>query len=88
MILAAIGDTPYNIILLLHILTALVAFAPVFTHPVLQRQFAGALSSDRSESLVVAMTVNSRRLYSPCLIVTGLLGFALAGMSDKVYSMS
>lgn len=87
MILAAVGDTPYRIVLLLHILTALIAFAPAFVHPLLGAQ-SKALDATNQGKVLGFIAGNGRRIYAPALIVTGLLGFALAGMSDDVFSMS
>ena len=84
MYLAVIGDTPYNIVLLLHILTAIVAFAPAFVHPILGGQSKSLDAAERSRWLGF-MLQNGRRIYAPALIVTGLLGFALQGMSDGVW---
>ncbi|MFT7645951.1 MAG: putative membrane protein [Candidatus Poriferisodalaceae bacterium] len=87
MLLAAVRDTPYNIMLILHILTAMAAFAPAFAHPLITtqgREFDGA----SRRTLMGFLVQNGRRVYAPALILNGLLGFALAGMSDKVYSMS
>ena len=85
MILAAPGDTPYNVMLLLHILALIVGFSPAFVHPIRSRQMAD--SSDRS-ALLRFMAANSMRIYSSGIIVAGLIGFGIAGMSDEVYKMS
>lgn len=82
---AAIGDTPYNVFLFLHILSAMIAFAPTFTHPVLVGQSRQLTERNR---LLAHIAGNERRIYSPALIVTGVLGFGLAGMSDDVYNLS
>lgn len=86
MILAAPGDTGYDIILLLHILTAMVAFAPAFVHPLLSRQ-SKAGGAQTTSSLLGSIADNGRKIYAPALILTGLLGFGVAGMSDDVYSV-
>lgn len=86
MIVAAVGDTAYNIVLLLHLLTVMVALSPAFVHPLLRNQMRAADRTER-QHLLINMAANLRRFYGPALIVTGLLGFALAGMSDKVHSM-
>jgi uncharacterized membrane protein len=86
-VIAAVGNTPYNIVLVLHILTAMAAMAPAFAHPFLASQ-SKALAAAEKQTLWGFMAANSRRIYAPSLIVNGLLGFALAGMSDKTYSMS
>lgn len=87
MTIAAIGDTPYNIVLILHILTAMVAFAPAFAHPILGGQ-AKTLDQKPRLTMLGFLVTNGRRIYAPALIVTGLLGFALSGMSSSVFKMS
>ncbi len=84
MIFAAPGDTGYDIMLLLHILTAMVAFAPVFVHPLLANQ---AGDGGVRGTLMGLFAGNGRRIYAPALILSGLLGFGVAGMSDEVYSV-
>ena len=87
MILAAVGDTAYNIVLLLHVLTMMVALSPAFVHPLLRSQVRAGDRTER-QHLMINMAANVRRVYGPSLIVTGLFGFALAGMSDRVHSLS
>ena len=87
MTFAAIGDTPYNIVLLLHVLMVVVALSPAFVHPLLRNQMRTGNKTEH-QHLIISMARNVRRLYSPALILSGLLGFALAGMSDKVHSMT
>ncbi len=84
---AAIGDTPYNIVLVLHILSALVAFAPAFVHPLLIQQSKGMDTGSR-QALLGHLMGNGRRMYGPALIINGLLGFALSGMSGGIYALS
>ena len=85
--LFAAGRTTYNIVELLHVLTVLVALAPVFVHPLLRKQMRAA-GGPGHQQLVVAMAANARRLYSPALIVAGLLGIALVEMSEDAISMT
>ena len=87
MILAAVGDTGYNIVLLLHILTAMAAFTPAFVNPLLGAQ-AKSLDPAHKRQVLGFLVQNGRRVYLPALVVTGLLGFALAGMSSDVYKLS
>ena len=84
---AAVRDTPYNIVLIVHILAGMVAFAPAFTHSLLVNQ-ANGLPDESRRSLWGYMAGNGRKLYSPALIVVGLAGFALSGMSEGVHSLS
>ena len=86
-VIAAIGDTPYNIILIVHVLLAMVAFAPAFIYPFVANQLTTVPAEQRS-SVWGFLMGNSRRIHAPALILTGLLGFALAGLSDGVYAMS
>lgn len=84
---AAVGDTPYNIVLFLHILTALVAFAPAVAHPALSTTMQKAGAGERP-AVFGYIAENTMRIYGSALIVSGLLGFGVAGMSDKLYKMS
>ncbi len=84
--LGLIGDTTYNIVLLLHILSAIVAFAPAFVHPFIANQMRdGGEGRTRLMGFIVQ---NGRQVYAPALIVTGLLGFFLQGLSDGVWEFS
>jgi uncharacterized membrane protein len=81
--LAAYRDTGYNVMLFLHIVTALVAFAPAFVHPLLTNQ-TKALDATTRGKVLGMIAGNGRRIYAPALILTGLFGFAMQGMSDGV----
>lgn len=85
MLLAEIGDTPYNIILFLHVVAMFVAFAPAFVHP-----FLNAQTSDypNRPQIWEAIAVRGQRIYGSALIIGGLLGFGVAGMSDSAISVS
>lgn len=85
MILAGIGDTGYNIMLFVHILLVMAAYAPAFVHPILSTQ---SKSLDTEQGKVLGFIAqNSQRIYSTALILAGLIGFGLVGMSDDVYSL-
>lgn len=92
MLLADIGDTGYNIILLLHILTMFVAFSPAFVHPFIEndtREMGAA-----RQRIFTGIASRGMKIYGSSLIVGGLLGFGVAGMSkapgtdELVYSVS
>ena len=87
MLFAVIRDTPYNIVLLLHILAVMVAFAPAFAHPLISQQ-TNSIDAPNRSAVLNMLLANGRRIYAPALIVSGLLGFALQGMSDSVWSFS
>jgi uncharacterized membrane protein len=80
--IAAYRDTGYDVMLFLHILSAMVAFAPAFVHPLLARQ-TRPIGESRLR-VFEAMAGNGRRIYAPALIFVGLFGFAMQGMSDDV----
>ncbi|MEM7139824.1 MAG: hypothetical protein AAF548_02255, partial [Actinomycetota bacterium] len=80
MLLADINDTPYNVMLLLHILAMFVAFSPAFVHPFIEADTRDG-GSFRHE-LFTNIAARGMKIYGAALIVGGLLGFGVAGMSD------
>lgn len=82
-ILAAINSTGYNIVLLLHVLAVIVGFAPLWLTPMLVRLTAGG-----DKAAADGLDVSILRFSLPGIGIAGLLGFGLAGMSDKVFRMS
>lgn len=86
MTFGAVGDTGYNIMLFLHVVAMFVALAPTFVHPFLARDNNGDYSVRRS--LYTGIAKRSMRIYGSSLVVGGLLGFGIAGLSDKVYRLS
>jgi hypothetical protein len=72
-----VTSTGYRLLGILHLLAAIIAFGPLFVYPSLQR--AGALATLAKVQL---------RLVLPALVLTGLLGMAMVGSSDKVFTMS
>ena len=84
MLLAAVTDGSYQLMLILHILTAVVAFAPAFVRPVL----ISHAKSSGDRAALRALAGSSRRIYAPALILTGVLGFGLSGLSDDVHELS
>lgn len=78
MLLAAVGDTPYNIMLLLHILAIVVALAPAFVGRTIN---AGTQGNSARSAVYETVAKNSMRIHGSALVVGGLLGFGVAGMS-------
>ena len=72
-----LDTTPYRIMSLLHILSAIVAFGPLFLYSGLRR--AGETTTIASMHM---------RLTFPALIVMWVLGMGLAGMSEGAYEVS
>ena len=85
MIFAGIGSTPYRIMLLLHVLAVIVAFGAPFVQPSLYRLSA---REGAGGSVAGAQAAATTRVMLPALLVAGVLGFGLAGMSDDVYELS
>ncbi len=85
--IAAYDGTGFKVVLFLHILTALVAFSPAFVHPLLANQTKGFDATARGKVLGL-LAGNGRRIYAPALILAGLFGFAMQGMSDGVIEFS
>jgi uncharacterized membrane protein len=81
--LAEIGSTSYEVMLLVHVLLVIVGFAPAWLTPILVR-----LTADGDRAAADALDVAILRFSVPSIVVAGLLGFGLAGMSDKVFRMS
>jgi uncharacterized membrane protein len=81
-VIAAVGSTGYNIMLLLHILAVIVAFAPLWLAPVLLRLTAGG-----DKAAADALDVSILRFSLPGLALAGILGFGLVGMSDKQFTL-
>lgn len=70
-------STPYQIVGLLHILAAVIAFGPLFMYPALRK--AGETQ---------AMAATHMRIVFPALILLWVLGMGLAGMSEDAYKVS
>ena len=80
MVLATTTDVGYRIMLLLHILSVLVAFSPLFVMPMLAR--AGG------EGTGGVLLTYLQRFATPAVVLAGFFGMAMLGMSDKLYKFS
>ncbi len=87
MILAATTDTGYKLLLILHLLAVIVALAPAVAHPIMANQ-AKRLDHSARNALYGFMATNSQRVYGTGLVLAGVFGFGLVGMSSDEYSMS
>ncbi len=85
--LAEVGSGVYQMLLILHILSVVVAFAPAVVHsltgPRLLKEDEGA-----ARSFFGAAAGNDRRVYLPALLAVGILGFALVGISGGTFEFS
>ena len=87
MLIGAIGDTGYNVMLFIHLLAVIVAFAPSFVWP-----FVSVRLKKEGKPVgptIAALTAgSSAKIHGPALAVAGIVGFGLAGMSEKVYRVA
>ncbi len=94
MVTAPIGDTGYNVMLVVHVLALIVAFAPAFVWPFVARQLRTSGGEQLSSAVARATAGMTTKIYGPALAVGGLVGFGLAGMSKPeggdapIYSVS
>jgi uncharacterized membrane protein len=77
-------NTSYKILLFLHILSIVVAFAPASVHPLLTRQYKG--DSAGLQRFAGFAAQNGRRVYAPALILAGLFGILLIVDSDDAFA--
>jgi hypothetical protein len=84
----------FRLFFLLHILAVVVAFAPAFVWPLMGRQrralggAPGAATAATTEAPGVVARVLSPAVHGGALVLAGLFGAAMVGMSDKVFKMS
>ena len=83
---ATVNSFGYKLLLLLHIGSAIVAFAPAFVSPFLGRAYrpSGGMPAD----LAAKLAKNSQTVHGPALVLVGVFGFGLIGMSDKAIQFS
>ena len=87
MLLAAYRDTGYNVVLFIHILAVIVAFAPAFVWPFVSVKLKkqGKPVGPAIGELAAGNTV---KVHGPALVIAGIFGFGLVGMSDKYIKFS
>lgn len=83
---ARVGSGVYNVLLILHLLSIVVAFAPAVIHPLVAARLAGDEGALRR--FAGAISTNTRTVHLPALLLVGLLGFALVGMSGDAFKFS
>ena len=82
-VLAALNSTGYKIVLLIHVLAVIVGFAPLWLTPVMIR-----LTAAGDKAAADGLEVSILRFSLPGIGIAGILGFGLAGMSEKYFKMS
>lgn len=94
MVLAAYLGTGYKIMLLIHVLAMIVAFAPAFVWPFVSASLRKSGEQDPAGTVNRLNAGMSQKIYGPALAVGGLIGFGVAGMSkpssgaDPIFAMS
>jgi uncharacterized membrane protein len=75
----------YKVMLFLHILSVIVAFAPAFVWP-----FASAKLKKEGKPVGPAIGAlaagNTAKVHGPALVIAGIVGCGLVGMSEKVFT--
>jgi hypothetical protein len=79
--IAAVGDTPYNIVYLVHIFTVIMGVGMAFVAPIM------AVRARRSsgQALQQIVTETAATIMFPMFLVAGLAGGGLAAMSSDFY---
>jgi hypothetical protein len=79
------GDAGYDLLLLIHIISFLVAAAPAVINPIMGPQL-GADSPQAGGRFMELTHRNSQRVHLPGLLVLGLSGIILVLVSDDAWS--
>ena len=79
--IAAIWDTPYNILYLVHIFSVVLGVGMAFIAPMM------AVQARRASGQALADVVNetASKIMFPMFLVTGIAGGAMVGLSNDVY---
>jgi uncharacterized membrane protein len=87
-VLAAVRDTGYNLILLLHILAVVVAFAPTAINPLLERHFAAHGGDSALQGWAGFAREYTKKFVLGALVVLIVTGVLMIVMSDGVWEFS
>ena len=85
--IATLDDTGYQVMLFLHILAAMVAMAPGFVWPVVSVALKKA-GKPVGPAIGELAANNTVKVHGPALVLTGVFGFGLIGMSEDLISFS
>lgn len=84
--LAAIGSSTYNLFLLLHVLSVIVAFAPAFVWPVVNASMRGR--GEVPAGVRAQAARNTMTVHGPATVLAGLFGILLIVTSEEVWEFS
>jgi uncharacterized membrane protein len=85
--LAALGSPTYQLVLVLHLLAVIVAFAPVAAHPV-RTVRARRRGPDAVATAAADAAFAGRAIHLPALVLAGGLGLVLVLLSDGVWDLA
>lgn len=88
MILAALNDTGYNIILLVHIVAVLAAFAPAAINPLLERYFAANDNAATMQSWAGFARDYTKKISLSALVLLLITGVLMVVLSDDAWEFS
>ncbi|MCO8127325.1 CopD family protein [Acidimicrobiia bacterium EGI L10123] len=88
MVLAAYADTGYNILLLLHIVAVIAAFAPTVVNPLLERHLARQGGDTTLQSWAGFAHDYTKKIVMGSLVVALLTGILMIVVSDEVIEFS
>lgn len=88
MILAAYRDTGYNIILLLHIVAVIAAFAPTVVNPLLERHLARDGGAGTLQAWAGFAHGYTKRIVVGSLVLALITGILMIVMSDELIEFS
>lgn len=77
----------YKLMFLLHILAVIVAFAPAFVWPVVSVRLKKE-GKPVGPAIGALAAGNTAKVHGPALVLVGLFGFGLVGMSKSLYEFS
>jgi uncharacterized membrane protein len=84
-VIAAFRDGLYNVVLALHIISVVLAFAPAIAHPLTAARVKQASGETGLVEAAKVMVTNTRTVYFPALIAIGPLGVLMVLLSDDVW---
>lgn len=88
MVLAAYRDTGYNIILLLHIVAVIAAFAPTVVNPLLERHLAREGGDSTLQTWAAFAHEYTKKIVMGSLGVALITGIIMIVMSDELIEFS
>lgn len=85
MVIAALRDNAYNVVLLLHIVAIIAAFAPAAVSPVTIARVKKAEGDAGAQRIAGYFATNAKTIHFPALVLAGVFGGMLIGFSDEAW---